>query len=275
MAPANGCCNTCDEVRQAYVTKGWSFANPDNIEQCVREGWSDKLKEQAEEGCNISGRIRVNKVVGNLHLSAGRSFQTNYMNVHELVPYLRDGKQHDFGHTINELTFQGDDEYDFTKAEQSKSMKKKLGIDENPLDGTVRKAGSSQFMFQYFLKVVSTKFETLEGKTVNTHQYSATHFERDLTTGSQGSTSEGVHVSHLTSGMPGMFINYEISPLLVVHSETRQSFAHFLTSTCAIVGGVLTIATIVDSVVFATGRRLKKTIVSGTGGNGYGGSKLM
>ena len=105
----------------------------------------------------------------------------------------------------------------------------------------------------------------------------------------------------------GLFINYEISPLLVVHSETRQSFAHFLTSyvtspflpsspsspsysvlndfntctyisflpfrTCAIVGGVLTIATIVDSVLFATGKRLKK----GSGGvtNGYNNGKLM
>ena len=105
----------------------------------------------------------------------------------------------------------------------------------------------------------------------------------------------------------GLFINYEISPLLVVHSETRQSFAHFLTSyvtfsflssplpssscsvlndfytctyisflpcrTCAIVGGVLTNATIVDSVLFATGKRLKK----GSGGvtNGYNNGKLM
>ncbi len=28
----------------------------------------------------------------------------------------------------------------------------------------------------------------------------------------------------------GMFINYEISPLLVSHTETRQAFAHFVTS---------------------------------------------
>lgn len=31
--PENGCCNTCEEVRQAYVNKGWSFTNPDAIEQ--------------------------------------------------------------------------------------------------------------------------------------------------------------------------------------------------------------------------------------------------
>lgn len=31
--PEGGCCNSCDSVRQAYVTRGWSFGNPDEIEQ--------------------------------------------------------------------------------------------------------------------------------------------------------------------------------------------------------------------------------------------------
>lgn len=28
-----GCCNTCEQVREAYVRKGWSFSDPDGIEQ--------------------------------------------------------------------------------------------------------------------------------------------------------------------------------------------------------------------------------------------------
>jgi endoplasmic reticulum-Golgi intermediate compartment protein 3 len=35
--PEGGCCNTCDQVRQAYVNKGWSFGNPDGIEQVRSE----------------------------------------------------------------------------------------------------------------------------------------------------------------------------------------------------------------------------------------------
>jgi len=31
--PSSGCCNTCEEVREAYVRRGWSFVNPDSIEQ--------------------------------------------------------------------------------------------------------------------------------------------------------------------------------------------------------------------------------------------------
>jgi Endoplasmic reticulum vesicle transporter len=104
--------------------------------QCMAEGWSDKLKDQAAEGCNLSGRIRVNKVAGNIHLSPGRSFQTStYQNVYELVPYLRDeGHRHDFSHTIHQLGFFADDEYDQKKLITSQEFKKKMGIITNPLD---------------------------------------------------------------------------------------------------------------------------------------------
>jgi len=33
LEPEGGCCNTCEEVRQSYVNRGWSFANPEAIEQ--------------------------------------------------------------------------------------------------------------------------------------------------------------------------------------------------------------------------------------------------
>ncbi|KAF9049477.1 Sec1-like protein [Hymenopellis radicata] len=259
LEPESGCCNTCEEVRTAYVNRGWSFSNPDAIEQCKSEGWSDKLKEQANEGCNISGRIRVNKVIGNIHLSPGRSFQTSSRNFYELVPYLRDdGNRHDFSHTIHKFSFEGDDEYDVNKARAGRDMKERLGIGRNPLDGAVGRTNKAQYMFQYFLKVVSTQFRTLDGKTINTHQYSATHFERDLSDGGQSNTPQNVHIQHGVTGVPGAFFNFEISPILVLHADTRQSFAHFVTSTCAIVGGVLTVASLLDSVLFATTRALKK-----------------
>lgn len=33
QAPEGGCCNTCEDVRQAYVNRGWSFTQPEAIEQ--------------------------------------------------------------------------------------------------------------------------------------------------------------------------------------------------------------------------------------------------
>src|ERR1700733_2742123 len=33
----NGCCNTCQEVRDAYQANGWAIGDYNAMEQCVRE----------------------------------------------------------------------------------------------------------------------------------------------------------------------------------------------------------------------------------------------
>ena len=235
----------------------------------------------------------MNKVVGNIQLSPGRSFRTAAQNIYDLVPYLKeDGNRHDFSHTVHRFQFSADDEYNPNRAKVAARLRESLGIESNPLDGYLARTSKAQYMFQYFLKVVSTQFKALNGQKVNSHQYSVTHFERDLSKGHGDATQEGVQVQHQGAGIPGAFFNYEISPIQVRHVEERQSFAQFLTSsvlpylfscgfsscmqyrTCAIVGGVLTVASIVDSVLFATQRTLKKK--SGVpSGNGHSNGKLM
>ena len=36
VEPESGCCNSCEDVRTAYVNRGWSFNRPDAIEQVRR-----------------------------------------------------------------------------------------------------------------------------------------------------------------------------------------------------------------------------------------------
>ena len=79
--------------------------------------------------------MRVNKVIGNIHLSPGRSFQAAQSRIYELVPYLKnDGNRHDFSHTLHHLYFTADDEADESKAQVSKEMRERLGIYQHPLD---------------------------------------------------------------------------------------------------------------------------------------------
>ncbi len=76
------CCNTCNDVRNAYRTKGWQFV-PQVIEQCLKEFGGngqnmqakfksrvevEKLLEKGEEGCRLEGFIAVNKIAGNIHI---------------------------------------------------------------------------------------------------------------------------------------------------------------------------------------------------------------
>ena len=63
--------------------------------------------------------------------------------------------------------------------------------------------------------------------------------------------------------MTGVFFNYEISPMLVTYTEQRKSITSFLTGVCAIVGGVFTVAGMIDSFLYTAEKRLKKKIELG------------
>ena len=63
---------------------------------------------------------------------------------------------------------------------------------------------------------------------------------------------EGIETTHGYDAAPGLFINLDVSPMQVIHTEKRKPFAHFLTTFCAIIGGVLTVASLVDSALFNT-----------------------
>jgi len=234
------CCNTCEEVRQAYQRNGWGF-NPEGIEQCMREGWSEKIKEQSDEGCNINGHLRVNKVRGNFHMAPGRSFQQAHMHIHDMANYYENantGNNHVFSHVINHLSF----------GEQAKGAKGAGVVDV--LDGTSQHTAETGAMYQYFVKVVSTEFKYLDGSVIYTNQYSVTENERTLSPGQ-------------ANGLPGLFVNYDISPMLIIYNETRQSFTHFLTGVCAIVGGIFTVAGMIDGVIYRAERSLKRKMELG------------
>jgi hypothetical protein len=50
--------------------------------------------------------------------------------------------------------------------------------------------------------------------------------------------------------MLGVFFLYDLSPIMVKFTEARRSFTHFLTGLCAIIGGVFTVAGIIDSFIY-------------------------
>jgi len=78
-------------------------------------------------------------------------------------------------------------------------------------------------MFQYFLKVVSTRFVTLKGHTISTHQYSVTQYERDLSTGNKPGPDELGHQNqHGYAGVPGVFVNYEVRCITTARLTRRS-----------------------------------------------------
>ncbi|KAL7272698.1 ER-derived vesicles protein erv46 [Rhizina undulata] len=253
-APAekNGCCNTCDEVREAYASIGWAFGKGENVEQCEREHYAERLDATREEGCNIAGHLNVNKVIGNFHIAPGKSFSSAQMHVHDLNQYFASSKIHTFTHTIHSLSF-------------GPELPASVPHQHNPLDETSQTTSERSFNFMYFIKVVSTSYlplgvdELRNGRVVSateTHQYSVTSHKRSLM---GGADKEHAQTVHARGGIPGVFFSYDISPMKVINREQRaKSFAGFLTGVCAVIGGTLTVAAAIDRGVYEGGLRVKK-----------------
>lgn len=225
------CCNSCEEVREAYSKRGWGMTNPDLIDQCKREGFVQKVKEEQGEGCNIHGSLEVNKVAGNFHFTPGKSFHQSHATLIDLLALQTES--YNISHKINKLSF-GDS----------------IPGVENPLDGVEWVQAKPDGAYQYFIKVVPTIYTGLRGHTIQSNQFSVTEHYKN---------SESDHFRSL----PGVFFFYDLSPIKVTFTEEHTSFLHFLTHICAIVGGVFTVAGMVDSFVYHGQKALKKKIELG------------
>ncbi|ONK74014.1 uncharacterized protein A4U43_C03F1910 [Asparagus officinalis] len=225
------CCNSCEEVREAYRKKGWGMSNPDLIDQCKREGFLQRIKDEEGEGCNIYGFLDVNKVAGNFHFAPGKSFQQSNMHVHDLLAFQKDS--FNISHKINELSF----------GEHFPGV-------INPLDGVQWVQQTPYGMYEYFLKVVPTVYTDIKGNTIQSNQFSVTeHFRTD-------------EIGRVQS-IPGVFFFYDLSPIKVTFTEEHVSFLHFLTNVCAIVGGIFTVSGILDSFIYHGQRAIKKKMEIG------------
>lgn len=278
-----GCCNTCEEVREAYAQKQWAFGRGENIEQCQREHYAERIDAQRKEGCRLEGVLRVNKVVGNFHIAPGRSFTAGNVHAHDLENYLdvdlSETERHTMTHEIHQLRFgpQLPDElsarWQWTDHHHT-----------NPLDGTKQATNEPAYNYMYFVKVVSTSYLPLGwdplfssvvhnsldapplgsqgigsgSQSIETHQYSVTSHKRSLMGGNDAAEGHKERL-HAQGGIPGVFFNYDISPMKVINKEARpKSFSNFLTGVCAIIGGTLTVAAAVDRGLYEGAVRIKK-----------------
>ncbi|KAK5832127.1 Endoplasmic reticulum-Golgi intermediate compartment 3 [Gossypium arboreum] len=225
------CCNSCEEVRDAYRKIGWAMSDLDLIEQCKREGFFQKIKDEEGEGCNIYGSLEVKKVAGNFHFAPGKSFDQSNIHVHDLQAFRKD--RFNLSHTINRLAFG-----DYFP-----------GV-VNPLDGVQWMQKQPIGMYQYFIKVVPTMYTDENGHTIQTNQFSVTEHFKGAERG-------------LLDNLSGVFFIYDLSPIKVTFAEGHVSFLHFLTNVCAIVGGVFAVSGIIDSCIYHGQKAMKKKMEIG------------
>eukprot|EP00906_Rhabdomonas_costata_P008800 RCo012494 len=237
------CCNTCGEVKEAYRKKGWAInLSGGGIEQCAKEVAERESHLFSDHGCVIYGFLKVNKVQGNFHFAPGKSFQMGGSHVHDFLP--AELEHYNTSHIIHRLGFGAD----------------YPGI-INPLDNRQHILPKTHTgLFQYFIKVVPTIYENLGGQKLRTNQYSVTeHFKPKPVPSTEPSQPGGT--------LPGVFFIYDFSPIMVHIREAQRhrSALHFLTNLCSIVGGVFTVAGIVDRLLYHSLRNLRKRMEGGKG----------
>lgn len=237
------CCNTCAAVREQYKKKKWSLTNVKSIEQCAREGFTSELDDERGEGCRIFGDVKVNKVAGNIHIAPGHSYQNGGMHMHDLIPFIGE-KPFDMSHTIHRLAF--GQEYPGMKNPLDGHKVRQKPLPFQTMEGNVPAGGA----YQYYLKVVPTSYVTIGNSTIRSNQYSVTETYKEPLAGTY-------------SQLPGIFFFYDLSPIHVTYKEERRTFFSFLTSACAIIGGLFTISGIVDSTVYAGHKAVKKKMGMG------------
>jgi len=175
------------------------------------------------EGCQIVGSFEVNKVPGNFHISSHA-----YMGV--LNQYFVENKVNtiDVSHKINHISFGDDNDLKQIKNKFDKGVL-------NPLDGVEKiKAEALKttgVMHQYYISVVPTTYEDLSGKKLYVHQFTANSNEIQ------------------TNVLPALYFRYDLSPVTVKYTHHKESFFRFLVQICAIIGGIFTVAGIIDALV--------------------------
>lgn len=279
------CCNTCDDVIEAYNEKKWKTDLLQyTAEQCVREGRdkAEPKKMTKGQGCNLSGYMTVNRVAGNFHVAMGEGIERDGRHIHTYNP--EDAENFNASHIIHQLSFGLEDGTEAL----------------NGATKIVTEATGSTGLFQYFIKIVPTtyvgegvKFPTLDQanlpslypeaedslatdsttktRRLETNRYFFTErfrplmtdlldhvdFEEDddkraaVETGYTGGHHNKDHHTKQNSVLPGVFFIYEIYPFAMEITQNEVPFTHLIIRLMATIGGVFTLARWLDSLLEA------------------------
>ena len=174
---------------------------------------------EAAPGCVLAGSVRVKGLPGSLHVSAQRSAGFDGRMQFTVDPTA--ARAFNASHTIRRLSFGP-----------------RFPGQVSPLEAVSSAPTQAPAAFQYHLRVVPTVYEPLAGPPIDSRQYSASDFVAEY----EPRAAPHVH--------PGLWLRYDFSPTMVRRVEVRRTFLQFLTSLCALLGGVFTIFGLVDQVGF-------------------------
>lgn len=197
-----------------------------------KSGSSNETKRPAPKtgACRIEGFVRVKKVPGNLIISAhsgSHSFDAAKMNMSHVITQFSFGKR-----------------LSVKLLKEASRLSPYLGASVDRLSGKFHITFHENVTVDHYLQVVKTELVSnridKNGVLLEDYEYTA-----------HSSTMQ-------TASVPAAKFHFELSPMQVLVTENKKSFSHFITNVCAIIGGVFTVAGILDSMWYNGIRLLKK-----------------
>ncbi|KAL2915427.1 hypothetical protein HK105_205043 [Polyrhizophydium stewartii] len=173
--------------------------------------------------CRFRGSFPANKVEGMLHFTAGGHGYYGSHTPHDAI---------NFTHRIDELSFGA----------------RYPGL-VNPLDYTLEEGKTHFDNFMYYIGVVPTIYvdnaRSLFSNVMLANQYAVTEFSHAIDPENPDT-------------LPGIFIKYNIEPIMVRVTESRLGLVQFTTRMCGIIGGAYVTIGAILSGFHAVNSALKK-----------------
>lgn len=212
--------NSDNQLSKIELNKNKEETNPYTPVQLSGEDFFNKVKKDFQEmkGCRLTGTFQVTRVPGNFHISSHP-----YANVIQRLQNEDKNFYIDLSHKIGHLSF--------GEKENEKQTDEYLGA-VHPLDGKERADNRENNIFEYYLNIVPSKFVNLDKKEFNTFQYTANS-----------------HIDKGQRNFPAIFFRMDISPILVKKEEIKPDYSNAVIHVCAIVGGMYSIAYIIDLIL--------------------------
>jgi len=163
------------------------------------------------DACRVHGSVELNKVAGNFHIIAGKSIPV-LPRGHAHLSMMMVKEDHNFSHRIEHISF----------------GEPVAGV-VYPLDGLEINTEYNYHTFQYFMQVVPTLVRTYRAH-MDTYQFAVTEKNRNI------DHSTGSH------GNPGIFMKYDLTPLMIRVREVHRPYWQFLIRLCGIIGGVFCVS---------------------------------
>lgn len=209
----SGCCNTCKDVRKAFKANKKPIPSIASIEQCVKEGYLEKLKEMANESCRLYGSIEAHQYPGILHVATSDDIDESD-DIYKRIGI--DVSSINLSHKINHF-----------------SIGTRVIHGYYPLDGNIEiQKNNGRLKMIYHIRAVPIE------STANYFKIGASKYQN--------------YRRNTSTKYPGIFFSYDISPIGVKSGESEPLF-DFIVEIFSILGGVFAVSAFLDSLIYSCG----------------------